>query len=160
MARQRVSMTGKDVAELSTGENSVDLAARGEFDDREALSALDIRSGMPSKEELDAHAFFEELVEVEILPTENPTAEALIPLHNGGVSQWLVRGVPQKIKRKFVEVLAQAQTENVQTREVLDSQGYKTTKIVRSHGLRYPFRVLADTQKGREWLDNLLRRTR
>ncbi len=103
-------------------------------------------------------AFMEELVEVEVLPTDNPHAEALIQLSCNGINQLLIRGIPQVVKRKFIEILARAKTESISTPEIMDAKGNRMATVRRSQGLRYPFRVLSDENvNGRQWLESVMR---
>lgn len=111
-----------------------------------------------SNDRLSELAFMEEAVEIEVSQTDNPYAEALIHLECNGVTQIVVRGVPQYIKRKFVEILARSKTENIATPEIIDAKGNKTAAIRRFQGLRYPFRVLHDSNpNGHSWLDGIMK---
>jgi hypothetical protein len=157
MARPTKGYT--DTTELQQGQNqSHDMPASGPIDRTEFLDNFEILDREVPKAALDAAAFFEEELEVEILPTENPNAEAVIQLQCNGVNQFLVRGVPAFIKRKYVEILARAKTENVATPEFIDANGNRSTRVTKSQGLRYPFRVLQDRNpQGRAWLENVMR---
>ena len=106
---------------------------------------------------LKAEKFANELVEVEISETDNPNAEQLIQLGVNGNNQFLWRGVPQKVKRCFVEVLARAKVTSYQTPEFTDPNGNRATSIKPYRGLRYPFRVLHDPNPdGPRWLQSIL----
>lgn len=103
-------------------------------------------------------AFYEDEVEVVISDTDAPNAEQLIKLGVNGINQFLIRGVPQIIKRKFVEVLCHAQPENLSTPEFIDANGNRATKVIKTKGLKYPFRVLRDSNPdGRRWLESIMR---
>ena len=110
------------------------------------------------KELAKTTAFYEDEVEVVISDTDAPNAEQIIQLSVNGTNQFLIRGVPQIIKRKFVEVLAHAQPENLSTPEFIDPNGNRATKVVKTRGLKYPFRVLRDSSPdGRRWLESILK---
>ena len=53
-------------------------------------------------------AFMEEKLEVVVNEDTNPNAENPVQISVNGVNQFFMRGQPQVVKRKFVEVLARA----------------------------------------------------
>lgn len=117
-----------------------------------------IQKNLDYKIEAAALAFNEELLDVEILENDNPHAEQVIELGVNGVSQFMMRGKKQTIKRKFVESLARAKTESISTPIYKDATGADATKIVKTQGLRYPFKVTKDANpRGQEWLEAILR---
>jgi hypothetical protein len=102
-------------------------------------------------------AFAEELVLVEIPEENNPYAEQVIELSVQGVNQFMIRGKPQWIKRKFLEVLIGAKVGTISTPEILDPSGNKTTKIVVMNGSKYPYRILQDNNpNGMEWAKRVM----
>lgn len=110
------------------------------------------------KELAKMEAFYEDEVEIVISDTDAPNAENIIQLSVNGVNQFLIRGIPQIVKRKFVEVLCHAQPENLSTPEFIDPNGNRATKVVKTRGLKYPFRVLRDSSPdGRRWLESILK---
>jgi hypothetical protein len=110
------------------------------------------------KELAKMEAFYDDEVEIVISETDAPNAENIIQLGVNGVNQFLIRGIPQIVKRKFVEVLCHAQPENLSTPEYIDPNGNRATKVVKTKGLKYPFRVLRDSSPdGRRWLESILR---
>lgn len=102
-------------------------------------------------------AFMEETVEIIISDSDRDNAEQVIQLNVNGINQFLFRGIPCRIKRKFVEVLARARPEAISTPEFIDVTGNRATKILKTMGLKYPFRVLTDSQDGHRWVESLLR---
>jgi hypothetical protein len=134
------------------------MPATGSIDRNDFRDDFEIIETPLSQSALDAAAFFEELVEVEISSSDRQGAEPVIQLQCNGVNQFLYRGVPQSIKRKFVEILARAKSENISTPEFMDGNGNRSTRVVKSQGLRYPFRVLRDDNpNGRVWLESVMR---
>ena len=77
-----------------------------------------------------------------------------IPLGVNGITQWVMRGAPQEIRRKYVEVLARArQTTYKQSAprvELTDSRPEPKT------AMSYPFSVERDTSKGMAWLREIM----
>ncbi len=101
-------------------------------------------------------AFNEELVEVVITDENNPYAEQVIELGVDGVKQFMIRGKPQWIKRKFLAVLIGANPGTLSTPEIIDPSGHRTTKIVVMHGSKYPYRILQDKNPdGFAWAQRL-----
>lgn len=102
--------------------------------------------------------FMEEIVTVLIPAGNNPDAEEqFIDVGNNGVRQFIERGVPQVIRRKFVEVLARAKREKISTPEFTDATGARTTKIVRTPALIHGFQIVEDKNpNGAAWLRRIL----
>lgn len=149
---------GVDANDLKQGQNSsIDMPATGAIDKNDFYDHFETVESIIPSDQLAAHAFFEEVVEVEITPTDNPRAEQVINLCCNGINQFMIRGVKTPIKRKFLEILARAKTETIATPEFIDGNGDRSTRVVKSQGLRYPFRVLRDDNpNGRAWLENVL----
>jgi hypothetical protein len=102
--------------------------------------------------------FMEEYVTVLIPAGNNPDAEEqFVDVGNNGVRQFIQRGVEQRIKRKFVEVLARAKREKISTPEFTDATGARATKIVRTPALIHGFQVTEDKNpNGHAWLRGIL----
>lgn len=111
----------------------------------------------PNWDKIRTLKFMEEMVEIEISETDKENAEQTIQLSNNGINQFLFRGVPQYIRRKFVEILARARPVSISTPEFTDATGGRATKIVKTQGLKYPFRVLTDTPEGHRWCESVLK---
>lgn len=103
-----------------------------------------------------ALAFNEELVDVVVHESTEPNASPLVDTYVNGVPQRFIRGQTQRVKRKFVEVLARAKQTGIKT--VVDmSNGEPVNRIHRHTGLRYPFSVQHDPNpNGAAWLRNIL----
>lgn len=102
-------------------------------------------------------AFMEEKLEVVVNEDTNPNAENPVQISVNGVNQFFMRGQPQVVKRKFVEVLARAKRTVVTTPEVNDGNGARTMQIRQQSSLRYPFQVMNDPNpKGAPWLRALM----
>lgn len=100
--------------------------------------------------------FMDEKVLVRILPSSDKHAEKIICIGNGGTNQHFLRGEWTIAKRKYVEVLARAKPFSVQTPEITDGNGDRTTKIDLSHGLRYPFEMRDQNPIGQTWLNHIM----
>ena len=105
-----------------------------------------------NKAYLEELAFMDEYLEILVHESTDKNAEDPIPVGCNGVHVFLKRGVPTKVKRKFVNHLI-AKSTRVSTPEYTNPAGERAFKIVQQQGLKYPFDVLHDpSPKGREWL--------
>ena len=105
---------------------------------------------------LDELEFMNELVDVRIIETGNPADEHVVELRNDGVPQFIIRGQWQRVKRKFVEVLARAKKDSIATPEFEDSTGARSTRILKTASLQYPFEMRDQNPKGYPWLQGIL----
>ena len=146
-----------DTREHNVGQDqSKTLPASGSID-KGAIEDIIVQQDTPRfDEKMQNLKFAEERVEVTIIDSGMPDAEQLIHLSNNGVSQYLMRGIPTMVKRKFVEVLARAKLGNVSTNKSIDNQGNNTMNIKVTHGLKYPFTVAGDSRDGSDWLRRTL----
>jgi len=71
---------------------------------------------------------------------------------------WFVRGMTQKVKRKYVEILARARQTSITTQVVAQDANGETVNRVNKHtAVRYPFSVMYDpSPKGGAWMKQLL----
>lgn len=135
-----------------------DIPATGKLDRETFLDEFEIIDGSRGIKELAAtEAFYEEEVEVVVSESDNPNLEQLIQVGVNGTNQFFIRGVPVIVKRKFLEGLCRARPESITTQEYLDANGNRSTRVIKTPGLKFPFRVLRDSNpRGREWLEKLL----
>lgn len=111
---------------------------------------------------LDAYAqelaFNEEIVEVMLHETTDTNAENPVFTACNGVTQYFFRGVPQKVKRKYVAILAACKEHSISTPEYTQGDGTRAMAIKRVSSLKYPFSVIHDPNpRGAAWLRDLLR---
>ena len=110
---------------------------------------------------LSAHAqeliFNEEFVEVMLHESTDENAENPVYTACNGVSQYFYRGVPQKVRRKFVAILASCKEHSVSTPEYTAGDGSRAMGIRRTSSLKYPFSIISDPNpRGAAWLKALL----
>ena len=115
--------------------------------------------GGGDKKQFDELKFNEDIVEVMVHESTDPNAENPIFTACNGVSQYFFRGQVQKVKRKYVAILAACKEHSISTPEYTQNDGTRATKIVRTASLKYPFSIISDPagKKGAEWLSALLR---
>lgn len=107
-------------------------------------------------QKLENLAFMQEEVTVLIHPSEDPYAVQFPEVWNGSRKETFQRGVPQRTKRMFVEVLARMKMTKYRQEKVTDRDGVEGYRYVPYSALAYPFVIDEDTPKGRAWLKSIL----
>lgn len=111
----------------------------------------------PVKEsELELLKFMEEELTIVVHDSTNLNDEPVPYVINGGQRQAFIRGQKQKVKRKYVEVLARMKVTGYTQEQFRDSQNIDSIRNIQHNALRYPFSIIEDTQKGKDWLDAIL----
>ena len=106
-------------------------------------------------------SFMEELVTIHISEGTEKDAEKYVFLSVNGVGAgpggipWVPRGQDVTIKRKYLNVLANARHVRYKNHEYVDNNGVKQSAQKAYSADRYPFQVIEDTSMGREWLKQL-----
>jgi predicted Ser/Thr protein kinase len=109
-------------------------------------------------EKAAALAFMEEIVTVMIHESTNPEDEQIVEVSNGGRLQNFIRGQPQQVRRKYVEVLARARKTDYRQTAGRNYSGEQIMKMNPSTALKYPFSVIHDPNpNGVAWLTNILK---
>ena len=96
--------------------------------------------------------FMEEPVVIVIHESQSPNEEPVVHIGVNGDNVWIRRGVETKVRRKHVLNLLTARPISYSTVEGMDRDGAKTVNLKSRTSLKYPFAVIDDTQKGREWM--------
>lgn len=147
-----------DTNEVDVGQKShIDVPATGILD-RSALheEGIEVVQSAGIDEYAKELAFMEELVEVEVHESTDPNAEPVVDLYCNGIVQRIIRGVPISVKRKYVQILANARQTSMTTTVKVDGDNV-VNRINKHTAARYPFRVLRDDNpKGRDWLRGAL----
>lgn len=118
---------------------------------------IDVVDKPINKEKADMLIFMEEELLVEVLRTADKTAPPLPFVCNDGRTQFFIRGEKQKVKRKFVEILARCKKMVYDQEEYLDGFGHKAYRYPADAALMYPFQVHEDPNpKGNAWLQSVL----
>lgn len=101
-------------------------------------------------------AFMAEFVEIRVADTGGVNEEQFIDIGSNGVRQFVQRGVWQRVRRRFVEVLARAKRDVIHTPEFTDAAGNNSTRLVKTPVLRYPFEMRDKNPDGQVWLQRVL----
>lgn len=117
------------------------------------------------KQKAERLAFMEEPVTINIAEGTEKNAEKFVFLAVNGVGAgphnipWVPRGQDVVVKRKFVNVLLNARAVRYKNEEIVDQKGVRQN-VQRAYVADiYPFQVVEDTARGRDWL-RLMRSTR
>ena len=102
-----------------------------------------------------------EMITIVVNPPNDADEPMLVQVAVNGVNQFIPRGEPIAVKRKYVEVLARAKrtdfAQNLDER--LGEQGFNQVRTM--HSLRFPFSLLRDhNPKGGAWLTGVLAEAR
>lgn len=71
-----------------------------------------------------------------------------------GVKYNILRGKPTRIPRFVVEALARARTTNI-TQKEWNPHSADSLRLINKTGQSYPFEVVQDSQRGRDWLKHI-----
>jgi hypothetical protein len=81
--------------------------------------------------------------------------DMVVDVYCNGVPQRFIRGVPVQVKRKFVEVLANARIQNMKTNVVREGDNVYN-RVDKHTSLRYPFQMIDSNPRGNAWLRGLM----
>lgn len=116
-------------------------------------SVLDVIGSM---DQADLDRFMEEELTVSLAEFPQDSGQIGIPLTVVPNVQWAVGGQSQKMKRKYVEVLARART--TVYKQYHNPQNPAESRPIPRTVFSYPFSVEYDPNpKGRAWLENILK---
>ena len=113
--------------------------------------------GPDLEDQVELERFMNEIVEILVYEPFEEGEQKVVQLSVGGRNQFVPRGVPTKVKRKYVEVLARAKKVTVSANGVKDPNGEARNIVRFGHGLQFPFQVLNDPNpNGPAWLRKVL----
>lgn len=152
------SVTPLDATGLQIGQSRVDeIPATGTIEPGDFKDTFQVVDGPRMEDKAAELAFMEEKVVVRIHPSGDKAAELIPCFSVNGINQYVVRGKPQVIKRKFLQEIARSKVDNITTPFARDANGFDTYNIGHSHSLKYPFEVIEDKNpRGRAWLEKIL----
>jgi hypothetical protein len=120
-------------------------------------SGIQLESGkMFSKEKYDMEMFMQEKVLVRLHDSTDSTAVPNPQAINGGRSFYFVRGEMQWVPRVAIEPLARAKLTTYSQVKKRLANGDETYVNVPHTVLMYPFEVVKDTPKGKQWLRHII----
>jgi hypothetical protein len=100
--------------------------------------------------------FMNEHVTINVHSSTDENQPPHVIVNVNGMNQPIVRGVPTKVKRKYVEVLARMK-ETKYTQVTPNASAPDVSEMRARTGLAYPFELVEDANpKGRAWLQHVL----
>jgi hypothetical protein len=116
-----------------------------------------IVEGMVNKDYLDELAFMEEKVTIRLERTSEKNAPAFIDVGVNGRTEWLEKGKPITIARKYVDVLARCKSDFIETIAPNAESGEIVNRLARNTTAKHPFTVIQDPNpRGYDWLTGVL----
>lgn len=125
-----------------------------------SVAGIDVVDKPMPLEAFKMEAFMNEPVTIIVNPSQDPDDPKLVQVGVNGVNQFIPRGEPFVVKRKYVEVLARAKRTDFH--QTLDERLGEAMNHLRSmHSLRFPFSVIEDRNRnGGAWLTAVLAEAR
>ena len=103
-----------------------------------------------------SEAFMNEMVEVMVHSSTDENQAPHVILNCNGTNQPILRGVPTRVRRKYVEILARMK-ETKYSQVTRNPAAPDQIDMIARHGLAYPFELMHDDNpRGRAWLQNVL----
>jgi len=100
--------------------------------------------------------FMNEMVEVMVHSSTDENQSPHVILNCNGTNQPIMRGVPTRVRRKYVEILARMK-ETKYSQVTRNAAAPDQIDMIARHGLAFPFEMLSDENpRGRAWLQNVL----
>ncbi len=103
-----------------------------------------------------SEVFMNEMVEVMVHSSTDENQAPHVILNCNGTNQPILRGVPTRVRRKYVEILARMK-ETKYSQVTRNPAAPDQIDMIARHGLAYPFELMHDDNpRGRAWLSNVL----
>ena len=103
-----------------------------------------------------SEVFMNEMVEVMVHSSTDENQAPHVILNCNGTNQPILRGVPTRVRRKYVEILARMK-ETKYSQVTRNPAAPDQIDMIARHGLAYPFELMHDDNpRGRAWLQNVL----
>jgi hypothetical protein len=133
---------------------------------KDVVAGMEINDDTPTIEPVTAvkdfaqlasdEAFMNELVTVMVHQTTDENQAPHVIVNCNGTNQPIIRGVPTKVRRKYVEILAHMK-ETKYSQHLANPSVPDSIEMIARHGLAYPFDLIEDDNpRGRAWLTHVL----
>ena len=143
---------------LSSGDPaSQDMPVTGNIDRDSFHQPFELVSEDHFEDLAELERFMNEPVTLMIDKTTERNAEQIIQLMCNGISQFIVRGKETVVKRKYLDILARAKVDQIETEEYVNPKNEKAIRINHEPAHKYPFRVVRDDNpRGYGWLKGVM----
>jgi len=105
---------------------------------------------------IEDEAFANEIVTVMVHESTDKTANPFPEVWVNGRCQRFVRGNEQKVRRCYVEKLARLKLTTFDNLKTKDVNGEDVYRYPSHTALLYPFVVIGDSERGKQWLKQIL----
>lgn len=102
----------------------------------------------------DRARFMSELVVVNIFESAREGDLDVCSPEVNGIRYNILKGKPTRVPRFVVEVLARARTTNI-TQKEWNPHSADSLRLINKTGQSYPFEIVQDSQRGRDWLKHI-----
>lgn len=134
-----------DVAEP---QNDISISTTGKAEATRA--GIDIIQPGKLEEKAADEAFMNELVEIQIEADDDPNAPLFVHTAHNGVTQYIKRGEPQTIKRRFLYSLVAAKQAKLVCSFGKNSEGKEFNRLQGPSRCTHQVVVITDSDKGRQ----------
>jgi len=140
--------------DLDGAKSEVNISAKGPLEvERRSIEVIPEAA---FKGKAEDEAFMNEIVTVLIEAEENPDAPTFIQTGHNGIDQYIQRGIPQKIKRRFLYSLIAGKRSQFASNFGKDGSGKEFNKLTGRTSTTHRIALIDDTQRGRqkfaEWM--------
>jgi hypothetical protein len=130
---------------LAGARTEIDIAARGEVE--VTHSRIEVETSMAAVED---EAFMNEIVTIQVEQDDDPNAPTFIHSGHNGIDQYIQRGVPQKIKLKFLYSLLAAKRTQFACAFGKDNSGNEFNRMAGRTNTTHRVNVINATPKMRD----------
>jgi hypothetical protein len=151
IARKTLDAGAQDLG----GDGMLEIPTTGDARIIETIVPAD--PGGLSTSKADMLQFMAETVRVRIDDVSDEQADPYFGVSVNGRTQIFHRGQEYNVPRFIIEGLARAKPTGYKNEEYVQADGVRAIRNPIKRGLRYPFSVVEDTPKGRDWLRQVLK---
>ena len=144
---------GKPRARISTGDfdgakTEVDISATGPT--TAVHSRIEVIPEAKAVRKIAENAFMNEMVTIMLQPDDNPDAPVFVHSGHNGDPQYVHRGIPQRIKRRFLYSLIAGKKTSQASHFGKDGSGKEFNRLTGRTSTTHRIDLLDDTPEGRK----------
>lgn len=134
--------------DLSGARTEASIAATGAAEAQ--ISRIEVIPEAMFREKAEDEAFMNEYIVIQIEASEDPNAPTFIQSGHNGIDQYIQRGIPQKIKRKFLYSLVAGKRTQFACSFGKDGSGNEFNRLPGRTNTTHRLSIIEDTQRGRD----------
>ncbi len=139
----RKNITGPE--DVDPPQTNINISTSGD-----AEAEIEVIAADKFRAKAEDEAFMNEMVEIEIESTDDPTEPLFVHTGHQGITQYIKRGTPQTIKRKFLYSIVAAKKASLVCAFGKDANGQEFNRLSGPSSPTLRVVVLNDTPRGRE----------